>query len=234
MVKARGDSSLFDLSYPQAAMLCRKISDLTVRTFSTLISGFPICRNQHHETHLPALRRAPQAYPRLPRALPHPWWSCRSRRPSCQGPSSPLRLNAASFRFRPASRLLNGKEYTAVFASRRVLRGGPFELYYRPLTSSANAAGPETPAMPASSAVHSAARLGLVVPKRNAKRAVHRNLVKRLAREAFRHVCSQLPAYDLVFRLGKPLNARTDTLEQQRREWRRQIDELLQRLPRTA
>jgi len=143
-------------------------------------------------------------------------------------------LNAASFRFQPASRLLNGKEYTAVFANRRVLRGGPFELYYRPLTSLAAPAGPETPAMPASSTEHQTARLGLVVPKRNAKRAVHRNLVKRLAREAFRHVCSQLPAYDLVLRLGKPLNAKTATLDSQRKVWRSEIDSLLQRLPRAT
>jgi ribonuclease P protein component len=143
-------------------------------------------------------------------------------------------LNAASFRFRPASRLLSGKEYTAVFANRRVLRGGPFELYYRPLTPAAAPAGSETPAMPASSANHQTARLGLVVPKRNAKRAVHRNLVKRLAREAFRHVYSQLPPYDLVLRLGKPLNAKTESLDQQRKEWRGQIDALLQRLPQVT
>jgi ribonuclease P protein component len=143
-------------------------------------------------------------------------------------------LNAASFRFRPASRLLSGKEYTAVFANRRVLRGGPFELYFRPLSSLAVPAGPEIPAMPASSTAQRTARLGLVVPKRNAKRAVHRNLIKRLAREAFRHVCTQLPAYDLVLRLGKPLNAKTESLQRQRSEWRAQMDELLQRLPRTA
>lgn len=140
----------------------------------------------------------------------------------------------SSFRFRPASRLLSGKEYTAVFANRRVLRGGPFELYYRPLTLLAAPAGPETPAMSASITAQRTSRLGLVVPKRNAKRAVHRNLVKRLAREAFRHVCSQLPAYDLVLRLGKPLNAKAESLERQRKEWRTQMDELLQRLPRTV
>ena len=88
--------------------------------------------------------------------------------------------------------------------------------------------------MPASSTAHCAARLGLVVPKRNAKRAVHRNLVKRLAREAFRHVCSQLPAYDLVLRLGRPLNAKTESIARQSKEWRMQIDELLQRLPRAV
>ena len=73
-----------------------------------------------------------------------------------------------------------------------------------------------------------------MVPKRNAKRAVHRNLVKRLAREAFRHVCTQLPAYDLVLRLGKPLNAKTGDIDRQRREWRMQLDELLRRLPRAV
>lgn len=132
-------------------------------------------------------------------------------------------MNAVSFRFRPADRLLLGKDFTAVFANRRVLRSGPFELYYRPLTGST---GLETSDMPANSA-----RLGLVVPKRNAKRAVHRNLVKRLAREAFRHVCAQLPPYDLVLRLGKPLNAKTAEMDSVRKQCRAQIDELLQRLP---
>ena len=88
--------------------------------------------------------------------------------------------------------------------------------------------------MSASSTEYRTARLGLVVPKRNAKRAVHRNLVKRLAREAFRHVCTQLPAHDLVLRLGKPLNAQAVTLDRQRKEWRVQIDELLRRLPQVA
>ncbi|HWU83743.1 MAG TPA: ribonuclease P protein component [Rhodocyclaceae bacterium] len=143
-------------------------------------------------------------------------------------------MNAASFRFRPVHRLLVGKDYTAVFAKRRVLRSGPFELYFRPLTASAAPASPDLPAMPAPHTVQSTARLGLVVPKRNAKRAVHRNLVKRLAREAFRHVCTQLPPCDLVLRLGRPLNAAAATLPQQRKEWRAQIETLLQRLPQNA
>jgi ribonuclease P protein component len=143
-------------------------------------------------------------------------------------------LNAVSFRFRPASRILIGKDYTAVFANRRVLRSGSFELYYRPIVLLAPPAGPETPAMPAPNTANQIARLGLVVPKRNAKRAVHRNLVKRLAREAFRHVCTELPAYDLVLRLGKPLHAKTAELSVQRQQWRVQIDELLQRVSRMA
>ncbi|HTJ96705.1 MAG TPA: ribonuclease P protein component [Rhodocyclaceae bacterium] len=134
-------------------------------------------------------------------------------------------MNAASFRFRPANRLLVGKDYAAVFANRRVLRGGPFELYYRPIVIVDSA--------PDMLSARASARLGLVVPKRNAKRAVHRNIVKRLAREAFRHVCSELPAFDLVLRLGKPLTPIPDGVcREQRKLWRAQIEELLRRLPR--
>ncbi|GFZ88881.1 ribonuclease P protein component [Dyella caseinilytica] len=42
------------------------------------------------------------------------------------------------------------------------------------------------------------ARLGLAVSKRVSKRAVERNRVKRLLRESFRRVRSQLPALDLM------------------------------------
>jgi ribonuclease P protein component len=41
------------------------------------------------------------------------------------------------------------------------------------------------------------ARLGLTVPRRTAKRAVDRNRIKRLAREAFRHQRA-LPPWDFV------------------------------------
>lgn len=46
------------------------------------------------------------------------------------------------------------------------------------------------------------ARLGLVVAKKLAKRAVQRNLIKRIGRDVFRHACASLPAYDLVLRLS--------------------------------
>jgi len=50
------------------------------------------------------------------------------------------------------------------------------------------------------------ARLGLVVPKKLCKLAVHRNLAKRLVREAFRQQRAGLPACDLVFRLAVNVN----------------------------
>ncbi len=50
------------------------------------------------------------------------------------------------------------------------------------------------------------ARLGIVVAKRFAPRAVTRNLVKRLARELFRK--TELGAVDCIVRLSKPLIGR--------------------------
>lgn len=54
----------------------------------------------------------------------------------------------------------------------------------------------------------SGARLGLVVPKRLARRAVTRNLVKRQARVAFGCHELALPAGDWVLRLRAPLDPR--------------------------
>lgn len=49
------------------------------------------------------------------------------------------------------------------------------------------------------------ARLGLVVARKFARRAVTRNLVKRLARESFRYVRLSLPSCDVVLRLSRPV-----------------------------
>lgn len=50
------------------------------------------------------------------------------------------------------------------------------------------------------------ARLGVVVAKRLAPRAVTRNMVKRLTRELFRQAA--LPTVDCIVRLTKPINNR--------------------------
>ena len=53
------------------------------------------------------------------------------------------------------------------------------------------------------------ARLGVVVAKRLAPRAVTRNMIKRLARELFRK--AELPALDCIVRLNKPLAPKSQT-----------------------
>ncbi len=48
-------------------------------------------------------------------------------------------------------------------------------------------------------------RLGIVVAKRNAKRSVDRNLIRRIIRESFRLNKAQLPACDFIVILKRPI-----------------------------
>ena len=70
----------------------------------------------------------------------------------------------------------------------------------------------------------SEARLGLVVPKRIAPRALDRNRVKRVARESFRHWRGTLPPLDLV------LVAVSGAAGMSRAELRQGCDQLFGRL----
>lgn len=206
----------------------RKI-DLDKETLERCNRAF-LLRDQDHETDLSAFCCAPQAHPRFSGAHAHPW---RPRRHSCaprQRPSTPRRLSAnleagstamagrsgQVFCFGALDRLHRPAEFAAVMSSRTRICGGCFELRYKLHQHSGE--GP----------VAGGARLGLIVPKRLAKRAVLRNLIKRLAREAFRNVSGTLPPADLVLRLAKPpLPVGQRVGSEQRCSWRRSIDELL-------
>lgn len=120
---------------------------------------------------------------------------------------------AADVRFRAAFRLHSPAEYAGVFAKRKVCRSRLFHLHYR-------------------FAVGNGPRLGLVIPKKNARSAVLRNLLKRIAREAFRNVRADLPDVDLVLRLAKPLLDSADQDGSKRRAWRIEMDLLLTQLPK--
>ena len=65
-----------------------------------------------------------------------------------------------------------------------------------------------------------------MVGKRFARLAVQRNLVKRLARERFRQLRSELPAYDLVLRV------RAKVMDDCRKRLGQEIEFLFRRLPR--
>lgn len=89
-----------------------------------------------------------------------------------------LRAQAA---FPKAARLLKTDEYSSVFRLRPWRRSPHFVLYGKPTGNEA--------------------RLGLVIGKKQAPRAVTRNLVKRLAREAFRLRRAELSGWDILLRL---------------------------------
>lgn len=75
------------------------------------------------------------------------------------------------------------------------------------------------------------ARLGLVIAKKLARRAVLRNLLKRLGREAFRQTRADLPPFDLVLRLAKPV-VKAERVTRQ--VLRAEIDALLRRFRERA
>jgi ribonuclease P protein component len=109
-------------------------------------------------------------------------------------------------------RLPAAREYAEVFAARRVLRGTRFALHYRPNGLSG-------------------ARLGLVIPKKQARAAVLRNAVKRQARELFRQRQHTLPAMDLILRLAQPLDRPRRIIDRQvKADWRTEITRLLDEL----
>ena len=86
-------------------------------------------------------------------------------------------------------RLTKTDEFSSVFGFRRAIRGKLLMLHHQPR--------PEG---------QTEARLGLVVGKKQLKRAVDRNRVKRIVREQFRLRRANLPAVDLVVRLAvKPV-----------------------------
>ena len=67
-------------------------------------------------------------------------------------------------------------------------------------------------------------RLGIIVAKRNAKRSVDRNLIKRIIRESFRMCKTKLPASDYIVILKRPLKT------VKRKKLRKHIDSLWQQI----
>jgi ribonuclease P protein component len=91
--------------------------------------------------------------------------------------------------FARSYRLTKTDEFSSVFGFRRAIRGKLIMLHYRPRELGVTDA-----------------RLGLVVGKKQLKKAVDRNTFKRVIREQFRLCREQLPALDLIVRLAvKPV-----------------------------
>ena len=132
------------------------------------------------------------------------------------GPFSPVdRPLAGRLGFERHHRLLTPAQFAAVFSARRVLRGEHFALHYRPNDLAT-------------------ARIGFVIPKKQARFAVLRNAVKRQARELFRQRCASLPPLDLVLRLAQPLGPAGKAASDRpaKAAWCAELAELFDRLQR--
>ncbi|TCT02335.1 ribonuclease P protein component [Paralcaligenes ureilyticus] len=110
-----------------------------------------------------------------------------------------------------ASRLHRPSEYANALKGKRIARGALF-VVTTPRQVLPDAAG---------------ARLGLIIAKRFAARAVTRNAIKRVIREAFRHRRHELPGHDLVFRLYSRVEAAS--LTALKKTVRLEVDTLLNR-----
>jgi len=73
-------------------------------------------------------------------------------------------------------------------------------------------------------------RIGLAIPKKNAKRAIDRNRIKHLIREIFRNTLSNQPA-DIVVKLHAPIGKKTrkKLRESERRQIRQELIDHFQR-----
>lgn len=107
-------------------------------------------------------------------------------------------------------RLHTPREFAAVLSARMVVRGETFDLHFL------------------DSEELTVARLGLVIPKRLAQAANLRNAIKRQGREAFR-VLPVRPC-NVVLRLKRRVGKLPNEFEHQRKQWRSEIEALLQRL----
>ena len=139
-----------------------------------------------HEANVPTLRRPPQADARLSRAHAHPRRQGGDPRAPRQGTRAARRLTREARvrqRLRREQRLGAGA-VAATLKGGKVVRAARFHLYRL-------ATAFDYP------------RLALVVPKRLAPRAVTRNRIRRLVREAFRMHQERLGAIDCVVRLVK-------------------------------
>ncbi len=84
-------------------------------------------------------------------------------------------------------KLLKTDEFSSVFSFRRRLFGVTLALHSMPNT-------------------FGYPRIGIVVSKKVARRAVARNYMRRALREWFRHYREQISALDLVIRVNKPFD----------------------------
>lgn len=93
--------------------------------------------------------------------------------------------DSAGYAYPRSRRLLNARDFNQVFAEASV-RAGTGELFV--LARAIPAGEP-----------HERARIGFIVARKNVRKAVRRNLLKRIVREEFRQLHPDYPALDIIF-----------------------------------
>ncbi len=152
-------------------------------------------RCQRHETHFSAQRPQAQTHPWLPRSYGHQRRSSSYRPSPCPGPSSsfclirpidanqdrPQRLPTPRQSFSREQRLLCAADFKAVFDQPDVKASRQHGLLL------------------ARASQHNTSRLGLIIAKKNVRKAVERNRIKRLVREYFRRATHAQGNFDIIF-----------------------------------
>jgi len=142
----------------------------------------------NHETHIPAKQDQAQATTRLPGADAHAGGQGRAQFSQKQGPQETDRLINAARRvhFSRHSRITHPADYRKAFRSPQRFEESGFLFISR-------RNGLRYP------------RLGLAIPRKHVKRAVTRNLLKRLIRENFRDRQGQLGGQDIIVTVTRNL-----------------------------
>ena len=211
-------------------------SPLTARYFLGLIRGCLAYTQgektlwTRHETHLPSFEDSPRPHPRLSGSHEDPW---RSRHHQCsprQGPQTPRSLRpkpaperrprtVSAPRIAVTHALTQASDFTQVLNAPSRARTAHFAVHHlpcRPAVAKKAAAAlgktdlsteisPQSP-LPVDELPLTGLWLGLVVPKRHAKRAVTRTLLKRRIRAAIAMSSAVLPSGLWVVRLRTPFD----------------------------
>lgn len=184
-----------------------------------------LSNGRHHETYLPTFGRKTQAHPRFSRPHEEPRRPCRDQCAPRQGPQAPGRLSA------PASvpgKSGAGQGKSGAQASSAV----PADIVARLLRSRPGAVEDHFvmhwKSLPAPDAFASSAGvLFLSVPKRHLARAIDRNLVRRIAREAWRAAGLSGPPLAVMVKLRRrPEWFAAAGVRQRRRCLREELDRL--------
>jgi ribonuclease P protein component len=146
----------------------------------------------NYEAHLPAVEDATTTSSWLPRAHAHPGWPRGHQCPASERASPPQRVSVARATFPRSVRLRGAAQFTGAFQRR--FRSDNFLLLVR-----------------SGGSKEGSARLGIVIGRRQAARAVDRARLRRGIREVFRGRRNDLGQIDVVIRFRGPSAARVDS-----------------------